>query len=203
MLTFNERTAPSEARDRIITTTRQMLERHEETVHLGDIAIRAGVSRQTLYYQFRGKADLLSAVCSVVDADVRDLETEAAAALQHLDPRVALRAYVESRAGIEPRLHALASGLERLRVFDRAAQAVWRDREERRYGVIAALAERLRADGCLASGWVVPHAARMIWAVTSHRAWSELVTEAGWTSQQWSEHTLALLEGAFVAGTTA
>ena len=199
MLTFVEQLPASKARERIIAVTRQMLEGHEETVHLGDIAVLAGVSRQTLHYQFRGKAELLLEVCNAVDADVRDLEVEAAASIQGLGALGALRAHVDSRARIAPRLNALAGGLERLRVFDPAAQAVWREREEQRYQQVEALTARLAAEGQLGPGWTVPAAARMIWSATSQRAWRDLVAEAGWTSQEWSVRTLALLEATLIA----
>ena len=199
MLTFAEQLPASKARERIIAVTRQMLEGHDETVHLGDIAVLAGVSRQTLHYQFRGKAELLLEVCNAVDAEVRDLEDDAAATTQGLAALGALRAHVDSRARIAPRLNALVGGLERLRVVDPAAQSVWRDREEQRYQQVEALAARLAAEGQLTPGWTVPAAARMIWSVTSQRAWRDLVAEAGWTSQEWSVRTLALLEATLIA----
>lgn len=199
MLTFKEAPVTASTRDRIITVTRRMLEQHDETVHLGDIAILAGVSRQTLHYQFRGKADLLHEVCRVVDAEILSLEAEASDALGGLDAVSALRTHVASCARIEPRLHALAGGLERLRVFDPAAQSVWRAREDTRFAVTVALAEQLATEKSLAPSWPVEAAARMIWSVTSHHAWSDLVAEAGWTTDEWCERTLDLLEGTLLA----
>lgn len=199
MLTFVEQLPAAKARERIIAVTRQMLEGNEETVHLGDIAVLAGVSRQTLHYQFRGKADLLLEVCNAVDAGVRALEDEAAATTQDIGAVAALRAHVDSRARIAPSLNALAGALERLSVVDPAARSVWREREDQRYQQVEALTARLAADGRLAPGWTVPAAARMIWAATSQHTWRDLVAEAGWTSQEWSERTLAVLESTLIA----
>ena len=55
------------------------------------------------------------------------------------------------------------------------------------------------AEDRLAPTWSPATAAELFWAVTSLRAWEDLVLLRGWTSDEWVEATVAALEAAFVA----
>lgn len=197
MMRFSSRSDVSQARGRILDAALELLQISTETVSTGDIAVAAGVSRQTLHQHFSGKAEVFKEVSRLIDtvaSELQDLSPvdESAGAIH------ALRQMVARRGNIEAFVHPIMTGIERLRHVDTAAAEAWAQREELRARQAMALVERLTAEGCLASGWSREEAAALIWSTTSHRAWSELVLDAGWTAEQWTDRTTTLLENALV-----
>lgn len=177
---------------RILSAARTLLEQGAVDVSMGDIARAAGVSRQLLYHHFDGRADLLLAMARQVDAAARPA-TEQAEVDRAPSAVTALARAVTLQARIKPRIAAITVAIDRLRATDEAAQAAWAEREQARLDRARGVVHRLREESLLAPGWDVDSGARLLWSMTSQRAWTELVVEAGWSSGQWADHTTVAL----------
>lgn len=152
----------------------------------------AGVTRQLLYLHFAGRGDLLLAVTRAVDERVRSAAEQQLVDLAP-DARRALVEAVALQGRIKPRIAGVAAALDRLRATDPDAAAAWREREDARYLRAVAVARRLADEGSLRDGLGVDEAGRLLWWATSQRSWSDLVTDAGWTTEQWvSTMTMSL-----------
>lgn len=164
-----------------------------------DIARASGVTRQLLYFHFDGRTDLLVELARAVDAEVRT-EDRQRKVDQAASGREALHLAVELQGYIKPRIQGIARAVERLRATDPAAAAAWNEREAMRYGRCLQLCKRLHHDPGLAAGLAPPAAARLMWSMTSQRAWSELVLDSGWSTKRWIKYTALLLEGGLLGG---
>lgn len=169
---------------------------------MSDIAGAAGVTRQLLYFHFENRTALLLDLSRVVDAEARTPELQGTID-DAPDGRAALRAAVRVQAEIKPKIRGVATSLELLRPTDDAAAAACEEREDARLTRCRAVIDRLAAEDRLAPAWSPATAAELFWAVTSLRAWEDLVLRRGWTSAEWVEATVAALEAAFVAPVTA
>jgi len=185
-------------RDRILSAARELLQQSPGvTVSMGEVAQRAGVSRQALYLHFADRTTLLVEVARQVDASVRTPARQ-----RRIDSaetaRAALREAVALQAWLKPRIHAVATALDVLRHTDPAAEAAWNEREQARLNRCEEVVQRLAADGALAERWTVDEAARMLWAVTSLRVWDDLVGWLGWSQARYRDHVTALLESSLL-----
>lgn len=93
-------------RERLIAAAKQLL--HEQGMHntsLAEIANLASVPVGNVYYHFRTKDSLISAV---IDAHSQDLHTSLAQWTQIADPRERLKAFVRSKHGAV--VHVIRSG---------------------------------------------------------------------------------------------
>lgn len=185
-----------ETRERILDATRALLEEGEAAT-MGQIASRAGVTRQLVHLRFAGRAELLLELSRRIDAEVRTPERQAAVDLA-ADGVEALRAAVALQGHIKPRIEAVARAIDLLRAHDPDAAAAWREREDARHERAADVVRCLRDEGRLAAVWTAPAASRLLWSTTSQRAWRELVVEAGWPTRRWVRETTALLERALL-----
>lgn len=192
----------SGTRDRILAAARELLERGDTQMSMGRIAREAGVSRQLLYVHFDGRADLLLELTRAVDEEVRPAADQARVD-EAPDARTALREAVALQGRIKPRIAAIAAAIDRLRASDPDAATAWRERELARYERAHAVAARLATQGVLHDGLAVDDAARLMWSATSQRAWTELVVDAGWSTDRWVARTTELLERALVASAPA
>lgn len=160
---------------------------------MSDIAREAGVTRQLLYVHFDGRADLLLELSRQVDADVRTSGRQSR--IDRADSAVdALREAVLVQGHIKPRIHGVAAAIDRLRDRDPDAAAAWKEREDARYRRCLDLTRRMRTEGVLVDSLTPAVAARLIWSMTSQRAWNELVNEAGWSTSAWTRRTTRALE---------
>lgn len=183
-----------ETRLRILHATRNLLEDAAGApVSMGQIAQAAGVTRQLLYVHFDTRAHLLLEVARAADVAARTPQRQAGID-NAADAMSALREAVALQGHIKPRIHAVAQAVDRLRHTDPDAAAVWHEREQARLDRCASLATRLSAEGHLRTEWDMPTAARLLWSVTSLRAWEELVIDQGWSTRTWVKHTTHLLE---------
>ena len=177
--------------------TRELLEPGDTDVTMGRIATAAGVTRQLLYLHFSSRADLLLAVTRAVDAEVRPAVDQQRVD-EAPDARSALREAVALQGRIKPRIAGVAAALDRLRPIDPDAAAAWQEREAARLDRCHDVVQRLAAEGALPAGVSTDEAARLMWSATSQRAWAELVTEGGWTTEDWVDATTRLLERAWL-----
>jgi len=181
-------------RERILAATRALLEEQPGAgPSMGQIAQRAGISRQAVYLHFTDRAQLLVELTRAVDAaartpDLQRLVDDAPTA------RAALAQSVALQARLKPKLHGVATALDALRRSDPDAEAAWHERDRARLARCEQVVSRLAAEDELAPAWRIPDAARLMWAVTSQRVWEDLVLHEGWSSQRYTSHLLRLLE---------
>lgn len=185
-------------RRRILDAARALLEAGSgSNVGMGEVAKRAGVSRQALYLHFADRTSLFVEVSRLSDSMTRTPQRQ-----RRVDEaptaRDALREAVALQAWLKPRLRGVATALDVLRRSDRAADAAWKEREHARLQRCEQVVQRLRDEGELAPGWDVATAARCFWAVTSQRVWDDLVMDQGWSTAQYRNHITALLEAALL-----
>ncbi|MBW3580510.1 MAG: TetR/AcrR family transcriptional regulator [Actinobacteria bacterium] len=187
-----------ETRRRILEAARELLEaRPGANVAMGEVAARAGVSRQALYLHFADRTSLFLEVSRLADSTARTTARQ-----RRIDEaptaRDAFREAIALQAFLKPRLKGVATALDVLRRSDPAADAAWKEREHARLQRCEQVIQRLHDEGELASGWDIPAAARSFWAVTSQRVWDDLVMDQGWSTTQYRNHLTTLLETALL-----
>jgi AcrR family transcriptional regulator len=165
---------------------------------MGAIAKAAGLSRQALYLIFADRADLFVALLRYADGQ-RGLMDELARIRDAPSGVEALMAIVDMQARISPGFKPLNDAFELLRRQDPAVEKGWQDRHYHRMAGCRAVAERLEADGRLRPDLDPAVAADLIWTLTSPGTWDDLITQRGWTTDQYRDRVSALLMSALVA----
>lgn len=190
--------SPGGTRRRILDAALALLaERPGVPVAMGEVAARAGVSRQALYLHFADRASLLVEASRQADADNRTPDRQRRVD-DAVTARVALRETVRLQAYLKPRLHGMTVALASLRRTDPDAEAAWQERDRARLGRCRAVAQRLAAEDALREGMTVDTAAALIWALTSPGVWEDLVLELGWSTARYVRHVTGLLEDALL-----
>ncbi|MDQ3877899.1 MAG: TetR/AcrR family transcriptional regulator [Actinomycetota bacterium] len=184
-------------RKRILRAAWDLLESADGTpITMGDVAERAGVSRQALYLHFADRTDLIVEASRLWDATLRGSRQrridEAPTARQGFKEAIRLQAW------LKPRLQGVATALEVLRRSDPAADAAWKEREHARLTRCEELIQRLAEEGELAAGWDQADAARCFWAATSQRVWEDLVIDQRWSNHKYRAHLTTLLEASLL-----
>jgi AcrR family transcriptional regulator len=179
---------------RILTATLELLqEQPGAPISMGDVAQRAGLSRQALYLHFADRTALLVEASRQADADnrtpARQRRVDAA-----LTARDALREAVRLQAYLKPRLHGMTTALAVLRRTDPAAESAWQERDQARLGRCRQLARRLHDDGELRCDYTIEQAAALLWCLMSPAVWEDLVLNLGWSNSQYVGHVVSVLE---------
>jgi AcrR family transcriptional regulator len=190
-------------RERIVAAALSLLEESEGApVGMGEIATRAGVSRQALYLHFADRAELLIEASRAADAANRTPRRQArvdtaATAREALREAVALQAY------LKPRLHPMTVSLGVLRRSDEAAEAAWQERDQARLARCRDLARRLAEEDQLAGDISVDDAAALIWVTTAPAVWEDLTMNLKWSTVKYKERITRLLEAALLMPATS
>lgn len=179
---------------RILLAALELLEaRPGVPVSMGEVARRAGLSRQALYLHFADRTTLLLEASRQADADnrtpARQRRVDEAATA-----RDALREVVRLQAYLKPRLHGMTTALGILRRTDPDAEAAWLERDQARLGRCRELALRLQDEGDLRSDFTVDAAAGLVWGLTSPAVWEDLVLNLRWSNAQYVRYVTAVLE---------
>lgn len=138
-----------------------------------DIAARAGVSRQTVFYAFGDRAGLLVAMVRHKDTrtdHVARIRSATAAPDDGADGMVRL---VEAWLDYVPEIYPVGILLDAAALTDPAAQAAWSDRMDAVLGAFRRKAEGISKDHV--------RAADEIWALCHPTQWRRLVVERGWS----------------------
>jgi AcrR family transcriptional regulator len=168
-------------------------------VTIDEIARKAGVSRQAVYaYHFGSKSEFLIALLVHVEAveGIAELlrpSDEAASGVE------ALREAVNATAEFERRVHDIASMLLAARRSDDAAAATWADRMARKRDGIGRLVSRLAEEGDLRPDWTSEDAADLAYALLSSQVFDVLVSERGWSVDDYAARIWRALASAIVA----
>jgi AcrR family transcriptional regulator len=193
-------TKRDETRARLLDGARRLLvERGYHGVTIDEIAKEAGVSRQAVYaYHFGSKSEFLIALLVHVEAveGVAELLRPSDDAESGID---ALREAVTASAEFERRVHDIATMLLAARRSDDAAAATWVDRMARKRAGIGRLVSRLAEEGDLQPGWTAEDAADFAYALLSSQVFDVLVSERGWSVDEYAARIWRALASAIVA----
>jgi AcrR family transcriptional regulator len=170
-----------------------------------EIAKRAGVAVQTVYFLFHTKDDLLQAVheWAVLGDDPTPPKRQAwsVAAMQEADGRRALRMIVEGIASIEARVAPL------IPVYHAVAQdpagAVFRRSEELRREGMSHVTDALAAKTPLRPSVTPQRAAELLFVLTGPETYRAFVLDVGWTCAQWIDWVAGALEHELFGARTA
>lgn len=168
-------------------------------VGLERVAKQAGVSRQTVYLHYGSKGGLLHELARYEHERTGIGALADRTVWSAPDAVAALDAWVALFASFAPDVLDFVRVLDTARRSDPDAAAVWRDQSEDRLQGCRRLAEWLKRDGVLASGWTVSGAADLIWAIASLHMYEELVIERGWSPSRFTRHIQQTLRRALLA----
>ncbi len=170
-------------RQKILKAALALLEAGDgNAVRMGDVARRAGISRQALYLHFKNRAELLIAATHYLD-EIRGAEARLAPSRNAQSGSERLEAFIEAWAGYLPEIYGMATALMAMRDHDSAAAAAWNERmQDMREGCAAAMAA-LSADNRLAMP--EKEATDLLWTLLSVRNWEQLTKGCGWTQAQY------------------
>jgi AcrR family transcriptional regulator len=193
-------TKRDETRVRLLDAARRLLvERGYHGVTIDEIARVAGVSRQAVYaYHFGSKSEFLIALLDHVDAveGIADLLRPSGTAASAIE---ALREAVAANAEFERRVNDVATVLEAARRTDDAAAVAWTDRMARKRVGIGQLVSRLADEGDLWHDWTIEGAADLAYALLSSQVFDVLVSERGWSVDDYTARIWRALASAIVA----
>jgi AcrR family transcriptional regulator len=171
---------------------------------LDQVAERAGVSVQTVYFHFGNKRTLLKEaldVAAVGDDDpvpllerpwVREIQEET-------DPRRIIERWLVTSRAILDRIAPLMRVVRGATSTDAEVAAQWQtnqDQTRTAYGfLIGLLAER----GALRTGLDVDEARDIAFVISNVEAYLQYTDVCGWTTDEWQERTAAVLAGALLS----
>jgi AcrR family transcriptional regulator len=174
----SKRTASERTRERIVAAVREMLgdgSFHEATVE--EVALRAGVSRATLYQHFGSRLGLVDAMCDTFDANPALIAIRQAT--KGTDPVEALHGSIAQTVRFWASEEAVLTPLYGAAAVDPAAQElVARQREDRR-GEFGHVVRGLAREGLLRPGLSARHAMANLLMLTSFETFVELRRTGG------------------------
>ncbi len=175
-----------DTRERILVATQALVAERGSKLKLGDVADRAGVSRQAVYLHFGDRTGLLLALVQHMDKTMALAESlahlfEAETGAEVIARTMALHSSFS--AAIDP----VASILETAQYDDEALGAAWRDRMRFRHQVHLRIVQRIAELGELAPEQPAEAAADLLYAMTLPGPWRELTRELGWSQRQYAE----------------
>jgi len=179
---------------RILTATLDLLQEQPGVpISMGEVAQRAGLSRQALYLHFTDRTTLLLEASRQADADnrtpARQRRVDAAPTA-----RDAVHEAVRLQAYLKPRLHGMTTALAALRRTDPAAEAAWQERDQARLDRCRDLARRLQDEGELRHEWTLEVAAALLWGLMSPALWEDLVLNLGWSNAKYVRHVVSMIQ---------
>jgi hypothetical protein len=98
-----------------------------------------------------------------------------------------IQAFTRMQAWRNPKIAAVARGLDAARHRDPAAAAAWEDRAANRMRGAVCIVEALRTEGQLDPAWTIEDAATLLSELTSFRVWDDLVNDAHMPPERYVE----------------
>lgn len=162
-------------------TTRLVGPGGRSDLSLSEIAVAAGVSRQSVYLGFGGRAGLLAALLERAAAQSPAIaRLEALTREPQLTPKRLLtvaEAWIDHLAEVYP----VAALLDAVALSDPDAALATRRFAARGRGYFAVLLAQVGGEWGLRDGLAPGEAADLAWSALDHRAWRGLVVEGGWS----------------------
>ena len=183
-------TAPGdETRARILEAAwREVRKRGNADVTIGEIAALAGVTRQLVYFHFTNRAGLLTAMARHRD-DTSDLPGQAAES-RRMEPVEGFEHLLRSWCAHVPEILPVTIALEAALVSGEDGGVAWRDRFDELHEAFRIALDRMARRDRLAAGWTVDKAADWVWARVQPSNWRHLVSERGWSPEEYTERTV-------------
>jgi AcrR family transcriptional regulator len=191
-------------RRRITECARQLfLQQGYAAATLDQIAARAGVAVQTVYFHFANKRTVLKEVMDVLaagdDAPVPLLDRPWVQQVRdEPDPRRALGTWLRNSRLIYGRVAPMLSIVRDAAGTDPEMAHQWQTNQHQRYLAHRALAEILAAKNALRPGLTVQNAADIIFTLASPEVYLLLTAERGWSPAQWQNWLTATLAQAIL-----
>ncbi|XVQ08164.1 TetR/AcrR family transcriptional regulator [Spirillospora sp. CA-255316] len=186
-------------RARMLEAARELFVAHGYgATSLQDIADRAGVAVQTIYFTFGNKRTVLKEVLDVAVAG----DDEPVATMRRpwftavLDAPTAgeqLEAHVAGTRAVSERAAPVVEALRAAAATDPELRGLWRRNLDQRFQVQAAAAEALAGKPGARPGLTADEAADILFALLSPEMYLLLVDTRGWSPSRWEEWTLASL----------
>jgi AcrR family transcriptional regulator len=192
-------------RERIIEAARELfVDQGYGATNLQEVADRAGVAVQTVYYVFRNKRTLFK---DVIDATIagdtapvatmdrawfRDACAEPTAAAQ-------LRAHVDGTRRVLERVAPVMPLIAAAAATDPEIAAQWPEGEEPRYTVQYAAAQAMAAKPDLRPGVTAATAADVLFGLLSPQLYLLFVRDRGWSPERWQDWALDTLRAQLCA----
>ena len=191
-----------DTRERILRATWTLLEANPaESVLMGDIAKKAGISRQAVYLHFPTRAELLVATARYLD-EVKKVDERLAASRSAATGVERLDAFIEAWGNYIPEIAGIAKAFLAMQGTDEAAAIAWNDRMQAVREGCAAAVEALRRDGALAPDHAPKQATDLLWTLLSVHNWQQLTGDCGWPQKRYIETMKRLARQALVRGET-
>lgn len=188
-------------RAQILNAAWEIIEESPSDLTLASVADRADVSRQAIYLHFGDRSGLLTSLVGHVDESL-DAEKLRAQVFGSSTGTATLRAWVEAMGWYTAKIDRLTQVMESSQHTDADIAAAWRNRMNRRQGMLLSVVERIAAEGRLAAGWTATEAAALAYVVTMPGPWRELTAEFGWSPKEYSERIWRLLEASLLSDQT-
>ncbi|MGW4054620.1 TetR/AcrR family transcriptional regulator [Streptomyces sp. NPDC004779] len=182
-----------QTRGRILQAARELfVERGYGATMLQEVATRAGVAVQTIYFVFGNKRNLLKELVDITIAgDQAPLTTmerpwfrDAVAAGTS---GAHLRAHVRGTREILERVAPILSMVDTAAASDPEVAGLWQQDEDPRYVVHAAAANALMAKPGARTDVSAARAADLLFCVLSPELYLLFVRERGWSPEQWED----------------
>jgi AcrR family transcriptional regulator len=193
-------------RQRMLAAARELLiEQGYGATAMQDIADRAGVAVQTLYFTFGNKRSLLKELVDVSIAGdqepvatmdrpwFRDVLATGTAAAQ-------LRAHVHGSRQVLDRVAEITEVLRTAAKTDPEIAELWPQGPDPRFTVLSAAAKALVAKPGVREGLSAQHAADVLFGLISPELYLLLVRDRGWTPDQWEQWTYDTLRSQLCTG---
>lgn len=160
-----------------------------DPARLEDIAVDAGVTRQSVYLHFGSRGPLLVALVQHID-EALGLEAQIAEIRTCADPVEALERSLRLSASYQPRIHGVAMALATLAMTDPDARAAFEDRMHYRREGLLAILRVIHKSGRLVPGWTVAKVADALWEAAAPSSFQHLVIERGWSPKDFERWLL-------------
>ncbi|MFI0350395.1 TetR/AcrR family transcriptional regulator [Actinomadura sp. 9N407] len=182
-----------ETRRRILEAASQLFVRDGYgATNLQEIADRAGVAVQTIYFVFGNKRTLLKELVDVTiagdDEPVATMDRRwYIDALSTATAQDMLRAYVTGTTSVLERAAPIGKMLEAASASDPEVAALWPQEIDPRYVVSQRAAEALIGKPGAQAGLSAEDAADLLYGLLSPELYLLFVRERGWSSERWEQ----------------
>ncbi|GAA4219176.1 TetR/AcrR family transcriptional regulator [Actinocatenispora rupis] len=198
-----------QTRDKVVAAARELfLDQGYATTNLQDVAARAGVAVQTIYFVFGNKRTLFKAVVDdTIAGDSAPVATmdrrwfRSAVATQTADEQ--LRAHVRGTRKILDRVAPMMAVIAAASDADPDIAADWNHAEDPRYTVQRAAAASLVGKPDARPGVSATRAADLLYGLLSPELYLVFVRERGWTPAAFERWAYATLRGQLCADPAA
>jgi len=161
-------------------------------VGLSEIAARAGVSRQTVFYAFGNRAEVLTAMVRHKDTLTTHVERLRAAVFVEQPTPESIVAAADAWLDYLPVIYPVGILLDAASLADAAAADAWNDRMiGALLGGFRELVSRAHASAALDGD--PGRLAEEVWAQVHPTMWRRLVVECGWTPEDFRESRLRII----------